>query len=348
MAIGLVERPDPADVPIRVRGEVDKVGPVVARGFLSVLKNVGTTPITKGSGRLELAQWLTTPNNPLTARVYVNRVWSKLLGKGIVPTVDNFGILGEPASHPELLDHLSLKFVGQRWSTKKLIREIVLSHVYAESDEADPKLASVDKENKYFWHWNSKRLEAEVLRDAVLSIGGGLDLDRPNGTPLVELGTRELGPTADYSVVNKPYRFRSVYLPFLRGRAPEMLAVFDAPDPGLTVGIRDVTSGPDQALYLLNSPLALDEAQHFAKRLIDAPVSGVNERIDLAFQLALGQLPTPAQRESAVKFLSDIEGVHQSKNDPNGTPLTSDEIRLRTWSSFSQALFALPQFRYLF
>lgn len=348
MSIGLTDRPVPADIPIRIKGEVDRPGPVVPRGFLTVLQEeVAAPPIKEGSGRLELAQWLTQPNHPLVPRVYVNRIWSKLLGAGIVPTVDDFGTVGQSPTHPELLDHLALSFVNNGWSTKKLIRNIVLSRVYGLSDQADPKNALADVDNRLLWKANRKRLDAEVLRDIVLSIGGNLDLTRPTGTPLIELGTRELGGDSDYSVVHRPYRYRSVYLPFVRGRAPEMLAVFDAPDPSMTVGKRDVTAGPDQALYLLNSPLAMDQAKLLAERLLHGATDDP-ARVDLAFRLTLGSNPTPTQRDEALKSISDFQRLNSSVVSTNTGVPDLEAVRLAAWTNFTQSLFALPEFRYAF
>lgn len=348
MSIGVKDRPAPADIPIRIKGEVDRPGPVIPRGFLTVLKEE-TTPVAikEGSGRLELAQWLTQPSHPLVSRVYVNRVWSKLLGAGLVATVDDFGAIGQSPSHPELLDHLALSFVNNGWSTKKLIREIVLSRVYGLSDQADPQNSVADVDNRLLARANRKRLDAEVLRDMVLSIGGNLDFTRPTGTPLTEMGVRELGVDADYSVVNRAYRCRSVYLPYLRGRPPEMLAVFDAADPSLTVGKRDVTAGPDQALYLLNSPLAMDEARLFAQRIL-AATGEDPARVDLAFRLTLGTNPTVTQRTEALQSIGDFQRLNSSVASTNPGIPDAEAVRLAAWTNFVHTLFALPDFRYAF
>jgi len=349
MAIGLTERPDPEDIPVRIKGEVDKPGQVVPRGFLTVLHKESTPKVNAAqSGRLELANWLASGDNPLTARVYVNRVWSKLLGAGIVRSVDNFGSQGEAPTHPELLDHLAVEFTNRGWSTKQLIRSIVLSRVYAVDSRADFQNVEVDVENKLLSRWSRKRLDAEVLRDSVLAIGGNLDLKRPYGTPLVELGTRELGPDANYSVVNRPYRHRSVYLPLLRGRAPEMMAVFDVADPSLTVGKRDVTSGPDQALYILNSPVALEEGKLVARRLLESGVADDAARIDLAFRLAFGTLPTAVQRERALESIADFQKLNTSQVSTEGVQVDPERVRLAAWANFTQTLLALPEFRYVF
>lgn len=349
LAIGVKDREQTSDIPIRVRGEVDRAGPTVPRGFLTVVKFDGAPAFTaKGSGRRELAEWITHPNHPLTARVFVNRVWSKLLGAGIVRTVDDFGTQGQLPTHAELLDQLSVNVVANGWSTKQLIRQIVLSRVYALGDQADPKNATVDVDNKLFWRANRKRLEGEVLRDAVLAISGSLDFNRPTGSPLIEMGTRELGADADYSVVHRPYHYRSVFLPYLRGRAPEMLAVFDAADPGLTVGKRDVTAGPDQALYILNSPLTMEEGRRFAERLLRAPVSDDAARVDLAFRLTLGASPTAIQRDRALKSIAEFQALNSSVASTNPGIPDASNVRLAAWTNLVHTLFALPEFRYVF
>ena len=263
-------------------------------------------------------------------------------------TVDDFGSQGQAPSHPELLDNLALDFVANGWSTKSVIRQIVLSKVYALGEQADPKNSLADVDNRLLWRSNRKRLDAEVLRDVVLSIGGNLDLSRPSGSPLVEMGVRELGADADYSVVHRPYRYRSVYLPYLRGRPPEMLAVFDAADASLTVGKRDVTAGPDQALYLLNSPLAMEEARRFAERVLHANVPDEAARVDLAFRLALGTSPSSTQREQALQGIADFQRLNSSVASTNTGVPDAEAVRLAAWTNFVHTLFALPEFRYVF
>jgi hypothetical protein len=348
-AIGVVDHAEPADIAVRLRGEVDKLGPVVSRGFLTVLKSKSTPVIDPAhSGRLELAQWIASRNHPLTARVFVNRVWQKLFGEGIVPTVDDFGEQGQRPTHPELLDHLAVKFVEQGWSTKKLVREIVLSRVYGLSEYSEPKNAELDGQNKLLWQWNRKRLEAESLRDTLLSVSGQLDLSRPVGTAVTELGTRELGPRSNYAALQKPSTHRSVYLPLVRGQVNEMLALFDMADPSLIVGQRDVTSGPTQALYLMNSPLVIQQSEHFAKRLLAAEVASDADHVELAFRLVFSRSPTAAQREQSLKFLQEYE---QLVLNPPGDDAFKPEIgvaRLTAWSALCQSLFASPDFRYLF
>lgn len=346
LAMAVVDRSDPADVHIRIRGEVDRPGNSVARGFLSVLPHSENFQgkIT-GSGRLQLAEWLTSKENPLVSRVYVNRVWSKLLGQGIVSTPDDFGVQGQKPTNGKLLDLLAVRFTEQGWSTKTLIRTIVLSRVYAVGSQGSESLVQADPENKLFGRWQRRRLEAEVIRDAVLSVAGTLELSRPSGTPLIELGTRELGAQANYTPLEKPTFVRSVYLPVLRGKLPEMLAAFDMADPSLTTGKRDTTSGPNQALFLLNSPLVLEQSNAFARRVIDAVGEDDKEGIELAFRLVLSHKPNEVQTQAALAYLESVRSVTRAEH---GAEFPQDQVNQAAWSQLCQSLFALPEFRYVF
>ena len=246
-AIGLAERPHPIDLAIRIKGEVDETGAVVPRGLPTVLRDEHTPAIeTSHSGRLELVHWLTSPRHPLTSRVYVNRIWSKLSGAGLVSTLDDVGTQGRSPSHPQRLYYVADQFMQQGWSTKRLIREIVLSRTYGLSPQIREGNWQADPENRLLSRWTPRRLEAEAIRDAILSLGGHLNLEWPYGTPLLELGVREVGGRFDEKIVQGLLNHCSVYLPYMRARVPEMLAVFDGANPSLTVGKRDVSAGPDQ------------------------------------------------------------------------------------------------------
>ena len=346
LAMAVVDRADPADIHVRIRGEVDRPGNSVPRGFLSVLPHSEKLQSSlSGSGRLQLAEWLTSKENPLVARVYANRVWGKLLGQGIVTTPDDFGVQGQQPTNGKLLDLLAIRFTEQGWSTKKLIRSIVLSRVYAVGSQGSESLVKADPENKLYGRWQRRRLEAEVIRDSVLSIAGTLDVSRPSGTPLIDLGTRELGAQANFSPLERPSFVRSVYLPVLRGKLPEMLAVFDMADPSLTTGKRDATSGPNQALFLLNSPLALEQSQAFAQRVIDAVGEDDKEGIDLAFRLVLSHKPNEIQAQAALAYLESVRSVTRAEH---GAEFPQDQVNQAAWSQLCQSLFALPEFRYVF
>jgi hypothetical protein len=339
-AAAVVERPDPSDINIRLRGEADKLGPLVPRGYPQVI-HVPSAPAVnpRESGRRQLAEWLTRPEHPLTARVFVNRLWTKLFGVGIVPTPDDFGDQGQKATHPELLDFLAVRFVENGWSVKKALRELVLTRTYQLRNADDTNDLAKDEANVTLWRWNRKRLDAESLRDAVLAASGRLDLTRPAGSPVIDLGLRELGPESNYSVIDRPSAHRSVYLPVLRGKAPEALAAFDLPDPSLVVGQRDATTSPGQALYLLNSPFVLEQAERVAVSALTERGLTDAGRVDLVFRSVLSRPATPAERERALAFLAKSS----AKGDSD-----AGARALSAWTRLAQSLVALPEFRFLF
>ncbi len=236
LAMGVRERSSPSDSRLYVRGELDRPGEIVPRGFPQVVTT--TQPAIKsGSGRRELADWMASNDNPLTARVMVNRVWLHLIGCGLVATPDNFGASGQKPSHPALLDHLALSFIDNGWSVKKVIRSIVLSRAYRLSSQFDEKNFEADPDNVCVWRMPKRRLEAEALRDTMLALAGRLDLTRPKGSAVTRNGEGNIG-----------FRFRggeaadthrTVYLPIVRDLVPEALTLFDFPDPSLIIGERD-------------------------------------------------------------------------------------------------------------
>ena len=222
--MAVVDRTEVGDTEIRVRGEVSDRGDQVPRGVLSVM-----TPPTHPefssdhSGRQQLAEWITSEQNSLTARVAVNRAWQHLFGRGIVPTVNNFGRTGERPSHPELLDYLAATFVENGWSTKSLIREIVLSHAYQASSSEQPEGLQHDPANSLYWRMNIKRLEAEAIRDAILSCSGQLNLTPPEKSVVDEVGDGNVGRQLSTSRFNTTVMHQSVYLPIVRGAVPELM-----------------------------------------------------------------------------------------------------------------------------
>jgi len=262
-----------ADTEVRIRGEAERLGPTVPRGFLSVFEvpDAPTIPPER-SGRLELAQWLTNPRNPLTPRVIVNRVWEHLFGQGIVSTVDHFGVKGDRPSNPELLDHLATTFIRDGWSIKKLIRTIALSRAYQLGSEAPAGNQEIDPANQLVWRHSPRRLDAEEIRDAMLASAGRLQLKQPGGSAAQELKMKEMrdnGPEAraiHESADRSP--FRSVYLPLLRGVIPKSLEAFDPVTQSLVTGQREVTTVPTQALYLLNSTFVRQQSLALAERAL--------------------------------------------------------------------------------
>ncbi len=308
VALGVREAKEVGDTEIRIRGEAEKLGPIVPRGYLSLLDKTSVRPIEEGrSGRYELAKWLTDKGNPLTARVAVNRIWQHLFGEGLVRTVDNFGSTGDLPSHPELLDYLANKFVEDGWSTKRLIRHLVLSRTYQLSSNHSDVSRAVDPANRFLWHHSTRRLEAEEIRDSVLAISQRLDLKRPEGSaikglPVVEI--RNNGPEAkEIHTEAGRSNFRSVYLPLVRGIVPNALEVFDFAEQGLVTGKRTNTTVAPQSLFLLNDSFMWNNAHSFAQRLRSTQESTA-QRIADAYRSILHRQPSPEEVKKAIDFVT--------------------------------------------
>jgi hypothetical protein len=318
MVMTVVEEKDIEDARVHVRGSVHNLGEPAPRGFLQVATH-GTPPsIPPGqSGRKELADWIASKDNPLTARVYANRAWHWLLGAGLVRSVDNFGTTGEQPTHPELLDHLANRFVADEWSVKKLVRSIVLSRTYRQSSTGDPK---ADPENRLFGRASRRRLEAESIRDAMLAVGGNLSRDRGGPTYPASL-------PSDYGYKHDDMR-RSVYLPVFRNALPEVFEAFDFADPSLVVGQRNVSTVAPQALFLLNHPFVSKQADLAAARLLATDLPDDGARMTRAYRLALGRPPSDGELGIAMKFVK--------ANNPKAA-----------WAAVFHALFASADFRYV-
>jgi len=336
--MGARERDKPADFAVRIRGELADLGPVVPRGFLSVVTDERTVPIDRNqSGRLQLAEWIASRDNPLTARVLVNRLWQHLFGAGLVTTTDDFGLVGERPSHAELLDYLALRFMDQGWSVKRMLREMLLSRAYRLSNRHEATAFAKDPDNRLLWRFTRRRLEAEAIRDSLLHVSGELDLHRPQGSLVLSLPNTELGPTA--RGLGAGWEVRSVYLPLLRGSVPEELGLFDVADPSLVVGRREVTTVAPQALFLMNSEFVLDRAGAMAKKLLEPTELDQAQRIDLAYRTALGRLPSSEERREAATFLdARAQRIGQ----------TREEVLLISWTGFSHALLGSAEFRYVY
>jgi hypothetical protein len=343
-----------ADAQIRVRGLEKQRGETVPRGFLRVALNREPALTPNESGRRDLADWIAGTENPLTARVFVNRVWTWLFGAGLVRTVDNFGTTGEKPSHPKLLDHLAGRFVAEGWDVKKLIREIVLSRTWqqavgksevgsrksesgaAAASSVDPQAAlrtphSTDPENRLFAHANRRRLDAEQIRDTLLAVSGQLRLDYlgPNIAGAGDIDANNFSAqNIEYAYVFADSR-RSVYTPAFRNKRLELFEAFDFGDINATLGQRNVSTVAPQALYLLNHPFVVDQARAAAERTM--ALSGSDEeRITAAFRQTLGRAPSASEMEKCRRFLAS-----------GPTP------SLETWTLLHQTLFACLDFRYV-
>ncbi len=338
LAMGVRDRAMAKDSELFVRGEVEKPGPTVPRGFVQVLCGATTHTVSSGSGRLELAEWIASADNPLTARVFVNRVWLNLFGRGLVPTPDNFGVSGQTPSHPELLDHLAMTFVEDGWSIKKLIRRIVFSRVYRlDSTFVDANFEK-DPENVWLWRMSPRRLDAEAIRDAMLATAGRLDLKPPVGSAVAIGGEGYTGGVErGGQLAEQRFNCRSVYLPAIRGRVFESLAEFDGVDGSVVTGRRSETTVPSQSLYLLNSPYVLGLGNTAAQRLMKE-ASEPGDRIDLAYQRWFGRTPTDTERNAALAFLDRYRDKARSDGRAVGGP------EVAAWTAFCQSLWASGEF----
>lgn len=262
------------DSPLFIRGEVDRPGDRVPRGIPELFEGIVSPKIPRtSSGRKELAEWMTDPAHPLTSRVMVNRVWHWLFGAGIVTSVDNFGNSGKEPTHPELLDWLATRFVDNGWSTKSLVREIVLSRTYRLSSQYSEQQYLADPENELQWRHSPRRLDAEAIRDSMLTASGQLDLNRPAASLIGQAGDGPLGgprraTISEDKVIKSNSVVRSVYLATARNAEPEFLAAFDFPDAAMVQGARQSTNVPGQTLFLLNSDFAAKQAQALAERVV--------------------------------------------------------------------------------
>jgi hypothetical protein len=315
------------DSPLFPRGDHLKPEAPVPRRFLAAL---GATPLGQNdSGRLALARVMTRSDNPLTARVIVNRVWQHLFGRGLVATPDNFGRMGELPTHPELLDHLAAKFMADGWSIKRLIRYIVTSQTWQLAAEPPLRAAELDPNNELLSHAHVRRLEAEAIRDALLGVAGNLKLGH-SGPGIRPYYRTQIDP--DKQPAPGPIDGggrRSIYLEARRLFPPEWLAVFDAPKPNILTGRRSETNVPGQSLALLNDPFVHHQAKLFAQRVTASPNLTDEQRITLMYQLAFVRPPGNVELERAAAFLR--------AGTPDGDP----------WRELAHALFQMKEFIYL-
>ncbi len=329
-----------SDVPLLRRGNHLTPGAVVARRFPVVLAGEKQPSLPKDqSGRLELAKWLIDPKHPLTARVMVNRVWRWHFGKGLVRSVDNFGLIGEKPTHPELLDYLASEFVRDGWSLKKLHKRLMLSATYQLSSAHDLKAATADPDNRLLWRANGRRLEAEAVRDSLLAVGGLLD--------------RTAGGPALTHVKNRDYIFdhtskdkttyasdrRSVYLPVIRNNLYDVFQLFDAPDPAVPNGDRATTTVPTQALFFLNSELAARAADALAGRVLAGNLDD-SGRVRVLFALAYGRPPTAKEVERVTAGVATFEQEF-------ATETNAAKRQRKAWAAVCQAVLAANEFVHL-
>jgi hypothetical protein len=290
------------------------------------MHGVSPTIPTQQSGRRELSEWIVDDTNPLTSRVLANRIWHWVFGQGIVRTTDNFGTTGERPSHPELLDYLACRLLEEDWSVKSLIREIVLSKTYRLSWQPHDEAQAIDPENRLLWRMNRRRIDAECLLDAMLAVNGSLD-PRVGGS-MIRPGTAE-----DYNY-EQDGRRRAIYWPVFRNSLPDLFRVFDFANPSVGTGRRNVSSTPPQALFLMNDPWVITQAELAAEQLLNKQDLDTAGRIREAVLSTLGREPTAEESNVLLQFV-------RSDNE-NG-----DASMLR-WTQLFQTLFASMDFRYTY
>jgi mono/diheme cytochrome c family protein len=295
-----------------IRGDQNNPGDPAPPHFLAILSPAEPQPFARGKERLELAEAIANPANPLTARVMVNRVWQQHFGYGLVRTPSNFGSQGDRPSHPELLDYLAGWFVREGWSLKKLHREIMLTAAYRLSDDFSGRNYTVDPDNRLLWRYNRRRLDAESLRDSLLYVSGKLDLHA--GGPAVRLDR-----------LDQDNNRRTVYGYISRRQLDPMLALFDFPNPNSTSEQRLQTTVPLQKLFFMNSPFVIAQSAALTAR-VAAHASSDDERITATYQFVLQRDPTPEERRLAHDFVSRNAGA---------------------WPAYAQVLLSSNEFIYL-
>ncbi|MEN3940778.1 PSD1 and planctomycete cytochrome C domain-containing protein [Prosthecobacter sp. SYSU 5D2] len=340
LSMGVSEAPKVQEAMLLNRGEITQPVKAVKRGFPEVLKIQGVEPAAKQSGRLELAQWLTHPENPLTSRVIANRIWKHLFGVGLVRTTDNLGYSGERPTHPELLDYLALEMTRRDWSVKALIREVALSRSYRQSSGYREACFEKDPDNRLLWRANKRRLDAEVIRDSMLAVSGELDVTRRPGSLVSEISSQSVSligfNKALPADLDGSLR-RSVYLPVLRDHLPDVLELFDFAEPSLVTGHRDVTNVPMQALYLMNGPWVQARAAALAARVSKEKATRP-EQLRRAFTLCFNRPPDQAETELAETFFQ------KTQSSIEGAPAEDETMML---ALYCQALLASAEFRYV-
>jgi hypothetical protein len=329
----------PADAKVQIKGDPKAAGPVVRRGFLTILGGQKLSESEKGSGRKELAEWVANPSNPLTARVMVNRIWQGHFGKGIVQTPNDFGTRGERPTHPELLDYLAARFVEGGWSVKRMHKLIVTSRAYRLSSVEDPSNVAVDPNNELLWRFNPRRLSAEEIRDSILAISNALDRDMPQRHPFP--------PEQEYKYTqHKPFvavydsNHRSVYLMQQRIRRQPFLATFDGADTNASTAVRSISTTAIQALWMMNDPLVHNQSDQFAVR-VGLAFGEDDKRIDYAYRLIYG-------RPATLEEISEARGyLEQSMEKMRDAAVPWDKQARGALASLGRVMFASNEFLFV-
>lgn len=333
----------PADEHVRIAGQFDQPGEKVPRGFLTVLCDQQRVEIPEGqSGRMGLCHWLCKKDErsgQLAARVLANRIWHHLIGRGLVRSVDNFGVTGDEPSHPALLDYLAKRLLDSGWSMKSLIREIVLSRTFGLSSRIEPNNVTVDPENRLLWRAHRRRLDPESFRDAMLMSAGTLDFKVMDSTvwylhdQATAVGGNPVRRRTDFAC-------RSFYLPVIRNDLPEIFEAFDFANPHAATGARPNTTAPGQALFVLNDEMVMEASESTARQLLaEAAECDPLARARLLTQRVTNSVPSDSAQQSIATFVSELTAELKSQGTENA--------ELRAWSMACHAMFASSRFQFL-
>ena len=340
-AMGVREGTEISDIPIHIRGSHWTLGDTVPRGFLTALSGGERLSIPNSqSGRLQLAKWLTNPNHPLTSRVMVNRLWRWHFGRGIVSSTDNFGRLGQKPTNQPLLDWLALRFIENGWSIKKMHRTMMLSSTYQMSSEYNERVAEIDPENALLWRMNRRRLEAEAIRDAIVSLSGDLDLSM-GGSILAFKDWQYVANSRTRGGIDYDRNIRAVYLPVVRSGMYDVFRAFNFADPSGTNGDRSATVVAPQALFMMNGSIVLRHTRLMADRLLERGDLDDAGRVRDVYERVLARPPNPGEVDRALTFIAQIDRALEA--DFPDAP----ERRARAWQSFCKALIGSNEFLYL-
>ena len=340
---------NPEKLKIHLRGSHLTLGREVSRQIPKILAGSGTRELSEGSGRLQLARWLASPEHPLTARVMVNRLWQWHFGYGLVRTPDNFGRLGERPSHPELLDWLASTFSAANrgnepnpdaWSLKATHRLLIGSSTYRQSTAYNEHAALVDPENRLLWRFHRQRMDVEVLRDSLLALSGRLD-DTPGGTLLPTRNREYVTSTANVNPAVYGSHRRSIYLPVVRSALFQVFTAFDFADPSTLAGQRDQTTVAPQALFMMNSAFVLEQAQTMAQTLSEQSHLDPPARIHHLYQLVYGRTASEAEVSRGLGYLDRLRMAMTESG------IASTEVEARAWTSLCRAVLSANEFVYV-
>ena len=335
-AYAVIDAPRVEDVAIQIKGDPAKLGPVVPRHFLTMLGGATLPTDERSSGRRQLAEWIVDPKNPLTARVMANRIWLHHFGRGLVATPNDFGRQGKPPSHPELLDWLAARLMESDWSIKALHREIMLSHTYRQSSQEQSQGIENDPTNQWLSAFPRRRLDAEAIRDSLLSLGGSLQRGTAAPHPFPPQQEWKFTQHNPFKAIYET-NHRSVYLMTQRIQRHPFLAIFDGPDPATSSPIRLTSTTPLQALYFLNDPLVHEQANRFAQRLVTENDDD-EQRLARAYTLCFAREPSEFEQDRAREFLTAVR-AHLTESG-----IEERDLELETWKALVRALLRTNEF----